>query len=381
MLSETDHLTRIAAFAAEDVAPAAPSWAMGASPTAALFEKAGALGLMGLDTPVAHGGSDRGFGFKAKVAELLAGADFGFAMSVINTQNVAVRLAISAPPDLRDRYLPDILAGRISACTALTEPGAGSDFSAVTTRARRGAQGWILTGEKAWIINGRRATLAMVFAQCGAGGAGIGGFLTDLSAPGVARCAIDSGLSQTSIGTGGFTLDDVALTDDHLLLPPGPAFKAVMGEVNGARAYVAAMCCGMLAAAVAEAAAYGARRHTFGQPLAGHQAWRLKLAQAQTDLAAARALTAEAARAIDAGGLVAADAQLLAAQAKVVAVGACQRHLPTLLHALGAEGLRPEHCAARHLGAVQMAALTDGSTDMLLERIARLTGIGAPPAG
>jgi alkylation response protein AidB-like acyl-CoA dehydrogenase len=367
-----DLLAQIATFAAKDVAPAAPAWAMGDAPDAAIFAKAAAIGLFGLETPENLGGSGWGFGPKAQAAETLAGADFGFAMSVINTQNVAVRLALSAPAQVRDRYLPGILAGRITACTALTEPGTGSDFAAVVTRARRSTDGWVLDGEKAWIINGRHAGLAMVFAQCaeGGGAGGIGGFLVDLSAPGVKRHPIDSGFSQTSIGTGGFVLDGVALPDDHLLLPHGGAFKAIMAEINGARAYVAAMCCGMLAAALVDATAYGAQRRTFGKPLAAHQAWRLKLAQAQTDLAAARALTAQAGRAIDAGG----DAQLLAAQAKIHAISTCQRHVPILLHAVGAEGLRPAHCFTRHLAAVQMAALTDGSTDMLLERVARLTG-------
>ncbi|MFT7027156.1 MAG: alkylation response protein AidB-like acyl-CoA dehydrogenase [Paracoccaceae bacterium] len=374
--TDQDRLARIAAFAARDVADAAPAWAMGAAPDAGIHAKAAALGLMGLEVPTALGGLDWGFARKAEVCETLAAADFGFAMSVINTANVGARLARSAAPAVRDRYLPGILAGRISACTALTEPGAGSDFAAVATRAQRAEGGWRLTGEKTWIINARHAGLAMVFAQCetGEGGGGIGGFLVDLTGPEVRRHAIDAVFSQTAIGTGGFTLNGAFAPDDHVLLPPGPAFKTVMAEINGARAYVAAMCCGMLAEALAQATAYGARRRTFGQPLASHQGWRLKLAQAQTDLAAARALTAEAVRTVEAGG----DAQLVAAQAKIAAVAACQRHLPVALHAMGAEGLRPEHCATRHLAAVQMAALTDGSTDMLLERVARLTG--AAPA-
>lgn len=371
-----DLMADIAAFAAHEIAPAAPGWDMGGAPDAAIFAKAAAIGLFGLETPVQFGGSGQGFAVKAAACEALAGADFGFAMSVINTQNVAVRLAHSAPPALRNHYLPKILAGEISACTALTEPGAGSDFSAAATRARREGNGWMLDGEKTWIINARHAGLSVVFAQCGdgaSGGGGIGAFLVDLSAPGVRRHAIDSGFSQSSIGAGGFTLDGLQLGDDHLLLPPGGAFKAIMAEINGARAYVAAMCCGMLAAALADAGAYGARRHTFGKPLAGHQAWRLKLAHAQTDLAAARALTGLAGQAIEQGR----DAQLLAAQAKIHAVGVCQRHLPIMLHAVGAEGLRAEHCFTRHLGAVQSAALTDGSTDMLLERVAKLTGPAA----
>ena len=300
---DQNRMARIAAFAADDAAPAAAAWSMGASPDAAIFAKAADLGLFGLEVPADLGGSGCGFAFKADVCAALAGADFGFAMSVINTHNVAARLAQSAPPHLRDRYLPALLAGRISACTALTEPGAGSDFAAVATRARRTAEGWVLDGEKTWIINARHAGLAIVFAQCveGGGGDGIGSFLVDLTAPGVRCHPIDGAFSQTAIGAGGFALKGVALPADHMLAAPGSAFKSILAEINGARAYVAAMCCGMLHAALNEAAAYGAQRRTFGKPLAAHQAWRLKLARAQTDLAAARALTAQAAQAIDAG--------------------------------------------------------------------------------
>jgi alkylation response protein AidB-like acyl-CoA dehydrogenase len=106
-----------------------------------------------------------------------------------------------------------------------------------------------------------------------------------------------------------------------------------------------------------------------------HQAWRLTLAQAQTDLAATQALTDRAVAAVTAQDPA---AQILAAQAKVHAVQTAQHHLPALLHAMGAEGLRPTHGLTRHLAAVQSAALTDGAVAPLLERVARLTWAATP---
>ena len=113
----------------------------------------------------------------------------------------------------------------------------------------------------------------------------------------------------------------------------------------------------------------GALALAIGTPLAAHQAWRIALVQAETDLAGAEALTAQAAAQIDAGE----DAQLSAARAKIAATDCAQHHLPHLLHAMGAEGLRPTRCFTRHLAAAQIAALTDGTTTMLRERVARLT--------
>jgi alkylation response protein AidB-like acyl-CoA dehydrogenase len=294
-------------------------------------------------------------------------------MAVVNTHNVALALAERADPALLERHLPALLAGRTAACTALTEPQAGSDFAAAAMRARPDGDGWHLDGEKTWLVNGRRAGLAIVYAQCGQPGErdGIAAFAVALEGETCTRHAIDSPFSQTSIGAGGFTLRDHPVPREALLLAPGEAFRAILEEINGARAYVAAMCVGMLEAAVTEARAYGATRAAFGRPLAGHQAWRLALAEVATDLAAARALTREAVAAVEARHP---DAQRLAAQAKIHAAGACVRRLPELMHLAGAEGLSPHRPFARHLAAAQAATLTDGSTEMLLERVARLLG-------
>lgn len=368
MTGPADHLAAVRAFGARHLLPAVAAWAQGAAPDPAVFRAAGDLGLFGIELPVAAGGLGFGFAHKAAVCAELAAVDFGFAMSVVNTHNVALRLHRSAP-DLAAHHLPGLLSGQVAACTALTEPGAGTDVAAMQTRAVETPQGWVLTGAKDWIINARHAGLSIVFAKCGQadGGGAIGAFVVDLAAPGVTRHAADAGLAMDSMGTGGFTLNAVPAL--AAILPPGTAFAAILTEINGARAYVAAMCCAMLGAAIATVAAHGQNRATFGKPLMDHQAWRLTLAQAQTDLAAARALTDLAVAAMPDG----AGAQLLAAQAKVHAVQTCQHHLPALLHAMGAEGLRPAHGLTRHLAAVQSAALTDGAIAPLLERVARLS--------
>lgn len=369
MTGGPEHLDRVRDFAERHVAPAAALWSQGATPDPGLFRTAAELGLFGMELPAGAGGLGLDFRHKAQVCKVLGAADFGFAMSLVNTHNVALRLHLSAP-ELAARHLPDLLGGRVAACTALTEPAVGTDVAAMRTRATRARDGWILNGEKAWIVNARHAGLAIVFAKCGEGdeSAAIGAFVVDLSSGGVIRHALDSGFSQTSIGTGGFTLENVQVPPENLILPPGRAFGSILTEINGARAYVAAMCCGMLGAAIETVARYGLRRESFGRPLMEHQAWRLSLAQARTDLAATEALTDRAVAATPDDP----SAQLRAAQAKIHAVQTCQRHLPQLLQAMGAEALRPTHCLTRHLAAVQSAALTDGAVTPLLERVARL---------
>ena len=370
MTTRADHLAAVQSFATTHLAPAAAGWGQGIAQDPALLRAAAELGLFGIELPKEAGGLGFDFAHKAAVCAILAAVDFGFAMSIVNTQNAALRLHLCAPA-LAAHHLPELLSGQAAACTALTEPGAGTDVAALQTRATQTPEGWVLSGQKDWIINARHARLSIVFAKCGAGddAAAIGAFAVDLTARGVTRQTTEAGFDQTSMGTGGFTLDAVTLPPEALILPPGTAFRTILSEINGARAYVAAMCCAMLEAAIDTVAAYGQTRTSFGKPLMDHQAWRLTLAQAQTDLAATQSLTDRAVAAI----AVDPAAQILAAQAKVHAVQTCQRHLPALLHAMGAEGLRAAHGLTRHLAAVQSAALTDGAITPLLERVARLS--------
>lgn len=369
-------LDRVEEFAEKTLLPAASEWSMSGASGGDICERAAQVGILGMQVPQAFGGLGLDFTTRAAACRILAGVDFGFAMSLVNTHNIALRLSEIAPDALCQRYLPGLLSGKISACTALTEPGTGSDFAAVTTKATRTATGWVLNGEKTWIINGRHAGLSIVYAQCATvgDGNGIGAFLVDLTDPRVTRYAIDSRFDQTSMGTGGFVLQDIEVPSDAMLIAPGTAFKAILNEINGARTYVAAMCNGMLARAIRDTAAYGARRYSFGKPLNTIPSWQASLSAAQAALDVSQALTAQATDLVDTGQ----DAQLLAAQAKISSVTAAQTHLPEVLHLMGAEGLRAEHVFCRHIAAAQIAGFTDGATNILKDRVARLTAQKGP---
>ncbi|MEI7569631.1 MAG: acyl-CoA dehydrogenase family protein [Alcaligenaceae bacterium] len=330
---------------------------------------AASFGLTGVQVALEHGGFGAPYSIKAKLAQRLAGVDFGVSMAVINSQNVADHVSRWLPSAVSKRWVPGLLSGDLIGCTALTEPGAGSDFSAITTLAVKTRDGWRLQGEKAWIINAKIADVFLVYAQTqpGAGAAGIAAFVVEAKRKGFER----SGDAFTSVAafssTAGFRLQGYVARDDEVLHAPGLAFKRALESINGARVYVAAMCVGMLEESLRIAQAYGQRRQTFGQVLEQHQGWRWALAEAAVDLEAARALVQCAAQAIDEGG----QSQDLAAKAKVFATRAAQRHLPALLHAMGAEGLRDSYPLMRHVAAAQVAPLVDGSTEMLLERISK----------
>ncbi|MEI8399879.1 MAG: acyl-CoA dehydrogenase family protein [Alcaligenaceae bacterium] len=330
---------------------------------------AASFGLTGIQVGPEHGGFGAPYSIKAKLAQRLAGIDFGVSMAVINSQNVADHLSHWLPAAVSTRWVPGLLSGDLIGCTALTEPAAGSDFSAITTHAVKTSDGWRLQGEKAWIINAKIADVFLVYAQTqpGAGAAGIAAFVVEAKRKGFERSSDAFTSVAESSSTAGFRLQGYVARDDEVLHAPGLAFKRALESINGARVYVAAMCVGMLQESLRIAQAYGQRRQTFGQVLEQHQGWRWVLAEAAVDLEAASVLVQCAAQAIDEGG----RSQDLAAKAKVFATRAAQRHLPALLHAMGAEGLRDTYPLMRHVAAAQVATLVDGSTEMLLERISK----------
>lgn len=365
MGEQSEFLKRVETFARHVVASKAPDWNRDRTFDVSMLREAAKIGLLGMETPVTAGGLGLPFTAKAMAAELLAAADFGFAMSVINTQNLTYMLATEAP-HLAARYVPDLLSGARLGSTALTEPQAGSDFAAITTFAEKVSDGWVLNGTKEWIVNTAASDVIAVYAQTdkGAGGAGIAAFLVDGRRAGFQRGAPAAMTAQHSIGTGGFTLKNYHVAEDEMLRAPGHAFKAILHEINGARIYVAAMCCGMVGAALDIASDYGRKRQTFGKRLGQHQGWRWTLGEAEVDLAAARLMVADASALMEDG-----DPQFAAARAKIFATKMAERHLPALAQLMGAEGLRDNYPFSRHLIGARVAGFVDGSTEMLLERL------------
>ena len=150
-----------------------------------------------------------------------------------------------------------------------------------------------------------------------------------------------------------------------MLSGPGEAFKQAMALVNGARSYVASMCCGMMAGALNTALEYGEQRMAFGRPVLDNQGLAWSLAEVVTDLEALRALVDKAGHLIDKGE----DAVLAAAVAKKYAGRVTVPAITSCIQAMGANGLREDNTLGRHLAGAKIAAFTDGSTEMMNERI------------
>jgi alkylation response protein AidB-like acyl-CoA dehydrogenase len=360
-------VARARAFAGEHVAPNAALWEWGRHYPLETIKAACAIGLNTIELAKAHGGQGLSFSCKLRAFEEIAKADFAFAFALINHHNACARFARDGKSTLVARLLPRMIAGDLIGCAGLSEPSVGSDFGALETKAERVEGGWKLNGAKAWITNAAVAGLSVAYAQTdrAQGYRGIACFAIEAERPGFHRQPPFALHGGHAIGVGGFRLVDYVAPDEAVLQPPGQAFKSALAGINGARAYVAAMCCGMLQASLETAVRYTEQRKTFGQPVLAHQGVRWKLVDAAADLEAARLLAYRAARLIDEGG----DAVLPAAYAKKFATEMVLARIADCIQAMGANGLRADYPLARHLACAKIAAYTDGSIEMMNERI------------
>lgn len=364
---ENEFLDRARRFRKSFIAPDAAAWEAARDVPVAALRAAAAEGFLAVETPTALGGLGHRYRVKLALAEELARGDMAFAFSLINTQNTAARLATSRTARHREEHVPALLRGEIFGATAATELHAGSDFAAITTVARRVEGGWMLNGEKGWVTNASVADLFITYAQTdpAAGWRGIGGYLVDARRTGFERGEAYDLLGGHATGVGGFALRDYFVPDDDVLAGPGDGFKLALAGINGARVYVAAMCCGMIASGLETALDYGAQRQAFGRPIIEYQGLKWSLVDVANDLEALRALTWAAGALVENGEaavVAAAHAKKFAGRVTVPAIAAC-------IQAMGAAGLRTEYPLGRHLACAKMAAFTDGSTEMMNERI------------
>lgn len=363
-----DLLAAVRGFAQATVAPLA------AQPSAAqcwagpAIRAACAQGLAGIEVPKDQGGHGLPYAARTAVAEALARVDFAFAFAFINHHNAILRIAESGTAQARAQYVPAMLRGELIGCTAMSEDGAGSDFTAIAMTARKVDGGWRLTGHKQWIASAVGAEVALVFAQTDArlGPAGIACFIVRLDTPQCRRTA-DQPLDGLALaGIGGFVLNDYLAPDSDVLYPPGQGFKQAMAGVNKARVHIAAMACGVLHTALAQATAYSAARMVAGQPVLNQQGLRWSLVDVSVTLDVLRLLTQRAAALIETGSDAAVEA---AATAKLYAGNECLGAIAQCVQALGARGLSEGQGLTRRLLAAKALCLADGANEVMRERL------------
>ncbi|MFI0263922.1 acyl-CoA dehydrogenase family protein [Streptomyces sp. NPDC017056] len=270
----------------------------------------------------------------------------------------------------RERWLPEVVAGRAVAAFALSEPDAGSDAAALALAAEPDggpdAGRWRLTGEKCWISNAPEADFATVFARTGGAGArGITAFLVPAGRPGLSGEPLDM-LSPHPIGT--LVFDGVPVTRDDVLGEVDRGFGVAMRTLNLFRPSVGAFAVGMAQAALDAALAHAATRTAFGGPLKDLQSVAHQLAEVATRVESARLLVYAAATAYDSG---AADIAKRAAMAKLLATETAQYAVDTAVQVHGARALRRGHLLEHLYREVRAPRIYEGATEVQRSIVAK----------
>ncbi|HRY23009.1 MAG TPA: acyl-CoA dehydrogenase family protein [Geminicoccaceae bacterium] len=290
-------------FADGEIRPAAAALDAEEAFPAALYRRMAEVGLFGATLPEADGGTGADARSYAITMEEVARGYAGLADELGNVEMIGTLLARAGTARQKQKYLSALLAGEAVSAFAITEAEAGSDVSGIRTTAERHSTGWRLNGEKIWIHNGPNFDFAVVLAVTdkAAGRRGMSIFLVDGDLPGISRGRREHKMGQRSSQVGPVSFKDVELAAEALLGEESRGFHMMMSCLDRGRVGIAGMCVGILQAALDAAVGQAKMRRQFGQPIADFQAVQFLLADIAKDLHAARALTYEAADALETG--------------------------------------------------------------------------------
>jgi alkylation response protein AidB-like acyl-CoA dehydrogenase len=357
-------------FAAAEVRPLVNQMERAAQFDRSLIPKFAELGLMGIDVPSELGGAGGSFFMSVLAVEELSAVDASAAI-LVDVQNTLVNAPFMAwgSDDLQRRYLPRLAAGTVGAY-ALSEPGSGSDAFGLTTLATKQDGDWVLTGRKLWITNGAEADIFLVFANVDPkqGYKGITAFVIERNTSGFSVGKKEDKLGIRASSTTELILEGCSVPGANVLGEVGKGYKVAIETLNGGRIGIGAQMIGVARGALAAALKYVGERQQFGKPIAEFQAVQFQLAQAATELEAARLMVYNAARLRDAGQSYAREA----AMAKLFSSQAAERVTSLCVELLGGYGYTKEYPVEKFYRDAKIGTIYEGTSNMQLQTIAKL---------
>jgi butyryl-CoA dehydrogenase len=361
-------------FAEREIAPRAAAWDREHRFPHEVFAQLGELGLMGACVPVEHGGAGADFLSYVLALEELARADAGVAVTVaVHTSAATLPLLAHGTPEQVARLVPPLAQGHELGAFALTEPEAGSDAAALRTRADADGR---ITGSKQFITTGSHAHTLLVFARDAgeepappAGDAPhvagkVSAYVVRRGAPGFTVTKEEDKLGLNSSSTAALAFDQ---TPAERLGEPGAGMRIALGTLDGGRIGIAAQAVGIAQAALELATAYAKERHAFGKPIGAQGQIQHKLAEMQTEIEAARALTWRAARCKDAGR----PHTVEGAQAKLFASRVARHWTGEAIQVLGGYGYTRDLPAERYYRDAKVTEIYEGTSEIQRLVIAR----------
>jgi len=285
ILTETqnEYLEMAEKFTREEIMPVAAHYDRTGEYPWEVLKKAHANGLMNLHIPEEYGGMGLGTLDGCLITEKMAYGCTGIMTAIEANGLGSMPIMIAGNEEQKKKYLTRLIEEPIMCAYGVTEPGAGSDVSAITTKAVRKGDDYVINGQKMWITNGGVAEFYFVLARtnpdpkCPASKA-FTGFIVDRDIPGVTPGRKEINMGQRCSDTRGITFEDVVVPKENVLIGEGAGFKVAMGAFDKTRPPVAAGAVGIAQRALDEATKYAMERKTFGQPIINHQAVNFMLA-------------------------------------------------------------------------------------------------------
>ncbi|CAE7795237.1 fadE25 [Symbiodinium necroappetens] len=332
------------------------------------------LGLFGISVPEAYGGLGLPLEAEVEILFELCRASVAFRSALGTNNGIGSQgLVIDGTEAQKRHYLPRIASGELIASFCLTEPDAGSDAASLRCVARQDGEDFLISGTKRYITNAPEAGLFTVMARSepdrpGAGG--ISAFLVEADTPGITVGPWDRKMGQRGAHTADVVFDEVRVPATAIIGGPdkrGQGFKTAMKVLDRGRIHLAGVCVGAAERLLQEALGYALERRQFGQPVAQFQLVQALLADSKAELYAARCMTQDAARRLDAGERI----PMLAACCKMFASEMVGRVADRAVQVHGGAGYMADYPVERLYRDARLFRIYEGTTQIQQLVIAR----------
>jgi alkylation response protein AidB-like acyl-CoA dehydrogenase len=371
-LSEDEAMFRDAVreFAEVEVKPRVEAMEREAKYDTSLIPKFAELGLMGIDIPMELGGAGGSFFMGMVAVEELSAVDASTSV-LVDVQNTLVNVPFLdwGSDELKQKYLPRLAEGTVGAY-ALSEAGSGSDAFALACRAEPDGDDWILNGTKLWITNGGEAEIFVIFATVdpSKGHKGITTFIVERDFEGFTVGKKEDKLGIRASSTTELVLENCRVPGGNVLGEVGKGYKVAIETLNVGRIGIGAQMIGVARGALDATRKYVMEREQFGKPIGSFQAVQFQLAQAATELEAARLLVYNAARLRDARQ----PYTLEAAMAKLYSSQMAERVTSLCVDLYGGYGYTKEYPVEKYWRDSKIGAIYEGTSNMQLQTIGKM---------
>lgn len=362
-------------FAQQQLRPNSASWEASSSFPREVLREMGSLGFLGMTVPAEWDGAGLDYLSYAIALEEIAAGDGAISTLMSGHNSVGCMPILEYGTHAqKDRWLRPLARGELLCAFCLTEPHAGSDAAAITTRAERTGGGYVINGVKQFITSGRTADIALIFAVTDptAGKKGISAFIVETSNPGYRVTRVERKMGQNASDTCEVVLENLRVDSSTLLGKEGEGYRIALANLEGGRIGIAAQAIGMARAALEIALSYARERITFGKPIIEHQLVGARLASMATSLDAARLLVLRAAELKSAGKPCLKEASM----AKLFATETAEQVCSGAIQTLGGNGYIEGFEVERIFRAVRGSKIYEGSNDIQQLVIARALAEG-----